>query len=134
MRGPNAQHGKIFTTDDLAERGLDIVVDPEAERSELERREAGQRGVPVPQLTICAIPDVREAIRVHAHDRTGIRDRQRAQEERVREAEDGGVDANAERESHHSDERIPTFLYQQADCEADILKKVLHERLPFLAN
>ena len=64
------------------------------------------------------------------HQLLGIAHRQLSQEQLVREAEDGGVGADAEGQSEHRDDGEAGRLAQHADSEAQILPAGFQERFP----
>jgi hypothetical protein len=54
----------------------------------------------------------------------------RAEEETVHDAEDGGVDGDAEGEGNDSERREPRRFAERAKCKAQILPKTCHPVTP----
>ena len=126
-RGCDAEDGKVVPAHDFAEGMFDVGIDPQPERLPLKCRQPDEGRVAVAQLDVLAVAHVGIAVGVDAHNFARIGYRQRSQENRVCQAEDGRVDADAQGEDRHRHQGEARRSGQSPEAVTKILDEVRHD-------
>ena len=130
QHGTNPEHVEIVRAHRLREQALALAALGQRHRRGGPGREAGERvhatEVEVVRIRRRPVQRAAEVAREDGHDLGRPRHRHRAQEQRVHEAEDRGVGADAESERHHGDRGEARMLHEKAHG----LAEVVSERCP----
>ena len=123
--GTEPEHGEVAAVHQLGQHGLDASAELLGYGLELRCRDAGEDlGARALQVLVVRIRERREGEvvvgEVDLHQPLGLGDRWPAEENRVHQAEGGGVGADTQRERENGDQREAWGLAQPARRVAEI--------------
>ena len=122
-----AQHGEVAAGGDLQQDLFGGVAVAPVHLREGERRHLGEHLVLRAQILVVQVRQ-REVARIarvgheHGRETAGLLDGNRPEQDRVDQAEDSGVGADAKRKRQHGDRREPRTLDEQTGGVLDVVK------------